>query len=359
MAEYKVHWVAENLAVGHAPMSYEDLDAIKVQGVDAIVNLCAEYVDLADIERDRGFEVLYLPVEDGDAPSIEELEKGLEWLDEAVHLGKKVLVHCRNGVGRTGTFVTGYLLRRGFGIRKAEARLRSVVSAPSSFFQWRLLRKYGKKSGTLTIREPYLESGNPVNLAPHFAEYEGLISQLRADVERLGEDGFEMWNCGDDTDECCRAPISVCLIEAAYMNYVLNRKVTQRVRTEAMARADAARRTLSERTLICPGDGYTCPLSVQRKCICYRYRPAECVVSGIRRHIIEPAASSPRHSGSISVVLGRLNSDSIEDTLHSLSQRLFFGLTSSFLPDRALRFPFADVVSGRFVETYFRYTLTR
>ena len=50
MPGYRITWIAENLAVGHAPMSYEDLEVIRKEGIDAIVNLCAEYCDLYEIE---------------------------------------------------------------------------------------------------------------------------------------------------------------------------------------------------------------------------------------------------------------------------------------------------------------------
>ena len=40
------------LAAGHAPLSYEDLDAIKEQGIDTIVNLCGEYCDKTSKEID-------------------------------------------------------------------------------------------------------------------------------------------------------------------------------------------------------------------------------------------------------------------------------------------------------------------
>ena len=43
------------LAIGHAPMSYEDLESIKKQGINAIVNLCGEFCDLHEIEEKFGF----------------------------------------------------------------------------------------------------------------------------------------------------------------------------------------------------------------------------------------------------------------------------------------------------------------
>ncbi len=92
-------WITESLAVGHAPMSYAGLDSIRAQEIDAIVNLCGEFCDLQEIEEKTWFEVYLLPIPDECAPDMEEMEKAMAWLDEAIYLGKKVLVHCRHGIG--------------------------------------------------------------------------------------------------------------------------------------------------------------------------------------------------------------------------------------------------------------------
>jgi hypothetical protein len=42
MPEYPVRWITSELAVGYAPRSHDDLATIRTQGIDAIVNLCAE-----------------------------------------------------------------------------------------------------------------------------------------------------------------------------------------------------------------------------------------------------------------------------------------------------------------------------
>lgn len=59
MSDYPLTWITNHLAVGHAPMSYDELDSIKSQGIDAIVNLCGEYSDLHEIEEASGFEVFF------------------------------------------------------------------------------------------------------------------------------------------------------------------------------------------------------------------------------------------------------------------------------------------------------------
>jgi hypothetical protein len=54
MSDYQLRWITGQLATGNAPMSYADLDLIKAEGVDAIVNLCGEFCDLHEIEEKSG-----------------------------------------------------------------------------------------------------------------------------------------------------------------------------------------------------------------------------------------------------------------------------------------------------------------
>ncbi len=145
MSEYQITWVTSQLGVGHAPLSYADLDAVRKEGVDAIVNLCGEYCDLHEIEKDSGFEVYYLPIHDECAPDMKEMEDAITWVGNRIRRGRKVLVHCRFGVGRTGTFVTAYLLKEGFDMKTASRRLKHTRANPTNSCQWKLLRKYQKK----------------------------------------------------------------------------------------------------------------------------------------------------------------------------------------------------------------------
>lgn len=146
-ADYELTWIDDDLAVGHAPMSYEDLAYIRDQGVSAIVNLCGEYCDLHDIQTGDGFDVHYLPVMDECAPDMEKLEAALDWIEASIEAGKKVLIHCRFGVGRTGTLVTAHLMRRGMDMKEAAKALKGSRATPTNYCQWKLLRKYRKKTG--------------------------------------------------------------------------------------------------------------------------------------------------------------------------------------------------------------------
>ena len=263
---YTLTWITSQLAVGSAPMSYEDLDTITRQGINAIVNLCGEFCDLHQIEEQSGFEVYYLPIPDECAPDMDLMEEALHWLDEALYLKKKVLIHCRHGLGRTGTFVSAYLLRRGLGLKLTEKRLKADRVTPGNYSQWQLLRKYGKQQGQLSAREPTIEDKETVSLLPFLQEYAAIIKEAEAIALAAGIAPTEL-----DSDTCCHDYFEMKLIEAVNINHTLNRLVNREQRLAAMARAgamsgllkkvqqtedgsleQAAQRISSSQTLSCP-----------------------------------------------------------------------------------------------------------
>lgn len=158
MAAYDITWITDQLAAGNAPMSFTDLDHLRDKGIEAIVNLCGEFCDLHEIEQQGGFEVYYLPIPDESAPDLEAMEKALVWLDEAIYLGKKILVHCRFGVGRSNTFLFAYLLHQGFDLKGAGGKLGPERAAALNYKQWKFLKKYSKKNRPLSIQTPSLEN---------------------------------------------------------------------------------------------------------------------------------------------------------------------------------------------------------
>jgi protein-tyrosine phosphatase len=58
----------------------------------------------------RGVEVLHFPIPDFSAPTLEELLTVLQWIEAKVREGKRVLVHCIGGCGRSGTVAVAWLM---------------------------------------------------------------------------------------------------------------------------------------------------------------------------------------------------------------------------------------------------------
>ncbi len=384
MAEdaYKLTWITDHLAVGHAPMSYAELESIKEQGVDAIVNLCAEYCDLHEIEKDSGFQVYYLPIRDDHAPDPMEVEKALEWLDEAIYLGKKVFVHCRLGIGRTGTFITSYLLRRGFGLKLAEKQMKKARSTPTSFSQWRFLRKYDKKAGRLTIREPSLETGGRrIDLSPYFDEYESVVQEAQNQLGLQVAEDLEHVDSVECEDGSCARVLILQLVEAAYLLHHLNRRLSQEARLQIIQRALTAHCALlgaspprasagvavlitesSEGDLgdVCLfGNGepaeYVCPLHQEGKCLAGSHRPIGCRVWSANPLLTREAGQGTACDTEADLTPGsRSIQISANEALFEISRRFFFALNGRFLDECCLIFPLTEVVSGKYVQSYFR-----
>lgn len=342
-APYEVTWVTDHLGVGHAPMSHPQLDAIREEGVDAILNLCGEFCDLHDIETDAGFEVHYLPLEDEEAPGLIELEKALEWLDEAIYLGKKVLIHCRHGIGRTGTVLNAYLLRRGLGHKLAGRALKKLKSKPANFVQWRTIRNYGKRSGQLNVREPSLEFKRLVDLSPFFNDY-GEVAQR---VEELVGESRKGVACGLDNRDCCTTPVRLSLIEAVHISHRINIELTNEERlsvieaavntAQAERMAAAAIGEEGENNEYCLSEvGGVCPLLRDGRCMLFEFRPIQCRAYG-QDHSVD----------------GELWDTLLSPALAKISSEIWFAYTGSMAAELPL-FPLADVVSGKFMESIFK-----
>lgn len=342
---YPVYWVTPQLATGPAPMSYDYLESLKSQGIDAIMNLCAEYCDLPGIETHKGFEVYYLPIEDEEAPQLQALEDALSWLDEAIYLGKKVYVHCRHGIGRTGTILSAYLLRRGLGSKLVNQKIKKLRSQPANFNQWRFLRKLGKKEGRLTIKEPSLEWKSLVDLKPFFEKYEQLLAQVD---QRLEKQNNKHAFCGRDHMDCCTRYVEVSLIESAYLTHCFNRKLTSNARLATIERSvevsrkmGSAKKTADNKKEIDFSDRYEnqdilCPLSFEKKCMVYGSRPLACRFTDLKETNENKAFLHDCH-----------------EKVEELSKNVFFALCGNFSEPKKISLPLVDVVSGKFVQSFF------
>ncbi len=314
---YPLTWVTPRLAVGHAPMSYAELDSIKNHGIKAIMNLCLEIAELARFEEEQGFEVYYLPIMDEGMPDLEELEKALDWLDESIYLGKKVLIHCRHGIGRTGTVVYSYLLRKGLDKKAAGKKMRGLRSQPTEHSQKRFLHQYGKKEAPLSISEPSLIPEFKVELRPFFDQTRAILDRAEAGVA----EGTP--RCGRDHSKCCFAPLRMTLAEAVYLQFAVNTEFSSALRQECIDRARA--------------EADACPLLKDGTCLLYDFRPAQCrAFDGLRRQIPADVAKD----------LQAVSVDLLE---------VFLGEKTRH---PAPEFHVYDVVSGKFVQSFFHLLLS-
>ncbi|WP_457752922.1 protein-tyrosine phosphatase family protein [Thermococcus sp.] len=132
--------------VAFSPMPYPEEIAELAKEFQAVVVLTYEYELYYDLKEwgKHGVEVLYSPIEDFSAPTLEQLINIVRWIDEKAKDGKKVLIHCFGGSGRSGTIAVAYLMySQGLSLKDALTRVRSLKpSAVETWSQMDILMKF-------------------------------------------------------------------------------------------------------------------------------------------------------------------------------------------------------------------------
>ncbi len=104
----------------------EEVLWLYAKGIRVVISL----VPLSDPVRERmrelGIENYLFEVEEFAAPPIEIMDKIVELIWSKIREGKRVLVHCLAGCGRTGTVLAAYLVSKGMTPDEAIEQLRSI-----------------------------------------------------------------------------------------------------------------------------------------------------------------------------------------------------------------------------------------
>jgi hypothetical protein len=106
-------WVLPSLAIGARFPPGVGLRLARECGVGAVIDVRLEESDRPEELSACGLDFLHLPTEDACAVSQDMLDAGVAFAREAEDAGRKLLVHCQHGIGRSALVSLCVLVDRG------------------------------------------------------------------------------------------------------------------------------------------------------------------------------------------------------------------------------------------------------
>lgn len=137
--------VLPNKLYGMPAPEEKDLKNLSDKGVKSIVCLLEDNGNI-EAYNTNGFESLWLPVADNEAPTFEQVKKLVKFIDEQNKNNNPVAIHCQGGKGRTGTLIASYLISKGDTFEEAMNKIdEKQPNAIKKEFQINFLKELANK----------------------------------------------------------------------------------------------------------------------------------------------------------------------------------------------------------------------
>lgn len=134
------HWITDGLAVGGSFPCGVEAELAKRHGVGAVVDLREEACDDARALAAAGIDFLHLPTADLKPSTAPMLNEGVAFACHARSRGRRVLIHCEHGIGRSAILALCVMAAEGWSpleaLTLAKDRRALVSPSPEQFEGW-------------------------------------------------------------------------------------------------------------------------------------------------------------------------------------------------------------------------------
>ena len=120
---HQLYWLTDDIAISRLP-DPGDLRSMHRAGVRCVVDVRLETEDRRALFDRAGLRYLQVPIAEGSAPTIAHLRLVTDWIVERLANEGPVLVHCREGRGRSALVACATLVKRGAPLFEAYQALR-------------------------------------------------------------------------------------------------------------------------------------------------------------------------------------------------------------------------------------------
>jgi len=135
-----VSQITSQIYLGGA-ISKEEWHQLRRKGVSVKVSLQREQRD----EIDDADCLLRIPVADLTPPTLDQIIMSVSLIESAVKVGKKVLIHCKEGIGRSAVIAAAYLVKSGMSVSRALRLLRKArPQVGPNWSQIQVLKDYAR-----------------------------------------------------------------------------------------------------------------------------------------------------------------------------------------------------------------------
>jgi atypical dual specificity phosphatase len=113
------------LAAAAKPATLEEYEWLRSQGVQLVVSLCEDPPPRTWL-NEVGLLSMHIPVEDMCPPTPKQIDVCISAISKAHGRGFAVCVHCTAGLGRTGTMLACYFVKKGMTAESAIEHVRQI-----------------------------------------------------------------------------------------------------------------------------------------------------------------------------------------------------------------------------------------